>query len=293
MAQQIQLRRGTASAWTSANPTLAEGEAGVEVDTGKVKFGDGATAWVSLSYFGGSGDVVSVNGATGVVVLDADDIDDTATTNKFATAAQLSDVDGLATTYQPLDADLTTLAAGNIPTNLNASLDSLYVAIGDEGTIVAVATYSAGWPARPTADIVFWVSTDVAATAPGAATGDDIVILAQDPDILKADTSDTLTVGFDSSDYAAGTKSTGTYTPAAADGNFQVATNGGAHTLAPPATSCAIVIHYTNNGSAGTITTSGFTVVNGDSFTTTDTHEFLCYVTKVNDVSHLNVVALQ
>jgi hypothetical protein len=80
--------------------------------------------------------VDSVNGATGVVVLNADDIDDTSTTNKFATAAQLSAVDGLATTYQPLDADLSTLAAGNIPTNLNESLASQYVALPEtEGTV--------------------------------------------------------------------------------------------------------------------------------------------------------------
>jgi hypothetical protein len=63
--------------------------------------------------------------------------------------------------------------------------------------------------------------------------------------------------------------------------------------LAPPATSCSIVIHYTNNGSAGTITTSGFTAVTGDAFTTTNAHEFVCVVTKINDVSVLNVTALQ
>lgn len=50
MATQIKLRRGTASEWTSANPTLAAGEAGVETDTNKVKIGDGSTAWTSLNY---------------------------------------------------------------------------------------------------------------------------------------------------------------------------------------------------------------------------------------------------
>jgi len=114
-----------------------------------------------------------------------------------------------------------------------------------------------------------------------------------DADILKADTPDVLTAGFSASDHAAGTKDSGTYTPDPDDGNFQVAVNGGAHTLAPPSASCNIIIHYTNNGSAGAITTSGFTLVDGDSFTTTDGHEFLCYITKINDVSHLNVKALQ
>jgi len=51
---QIQVRRGTASSWTSANPTLAAGEWGYETDTGLAKIGNGSTAWTSLDYFGGS-----------------------------------------------------------------------------------------------------------------------------------------------------------------------------------------------------------------------------------------------
>lgn len=52
MPVQIQLRRGTASQWTSGNPTLAQGEIGVETDTGQFKVGTGSTAWTSLSYGG-------------------------------------------------------------------------------------------------------------------------------------------------------------------------------------------------------------------------------------------------
>ena len=51
MSQQIQVRRGTAAAWTAANPTLAIGEFGFETDTYKVKIGDGATAWNALGYW--------------------------------------------------------------------------------------------------------------------------------------------------------------------------------------------------------------------------------------------------
>jgi hypothetical protein len=50
MATKIQLRRDTASDWTSTNPTLAAGEFGWESDTNKFKIGDGATAWTSLAY---------------------------------------------------------------------------------------------------------------------------------------------------------------------------------------------------------------------------------------------------
>lgn len=46
-------RRGTASAWNSANPTLRAGELGIESDTGLVKIGDGSTQWIGLDYING------------------------------------------------------------------------------------------------------------------------------------------------------------------------------------------------------------------------------------------------
>ena len=46
----IKLRRDTATNWTSNNTVLAEGEFGYEKDTGKLKIGDGETAWASLPY---------------------------------------------------------------------------------------------------------------------------------------------------------------------------------------------------------------------------------------------------
>ena len=50
MAYQIQLRRDTAANWTSADPTMAQAELGFETDSGKLKIGDGSTAWTSLLY---------------------------------------------------------------------------------------------------------------------------------------------------------------------------------------------------------------------------------------------------
>ncbi len=100
-------------------------------------------------------------------------------------------------------------------------------------------------------------------------------------------------VGIAGTPYNAGTFSTGTYTPVYSNGNFQYATNNGAHTLAPPAAACTIVIEYVNGASAGTITTSGFTKVTGDSLTTTNGSKFFLYITKHQTYSSLNVQALQ
>ena len=50
MATKLQVRRDTAANWISSNPTLAQGEPGLETDTLLGKWGDGATAWNSLPY---------------------------------------------------------------------------------------------------------------------------------------------------------------------------------------------------------------------------------------------------
>lgn len=69
---RIQLRRDTASNWTSANPVLAAGEIGIETDTDQFKIGDGATAWSSLSY-GGLQGPAGADGATGPAGADGVD----------------------------------------------------------------------------------------------------------------------------------------------------------------------------------------------------------------------------
>lgn len=48
---KIQLRRGTASDWSTTNPVLLGGEIGIETDSGKFKIGDGSAHWSQLSYF--------------------------------------------------------------------------------------------------------------------------------------------------------------------------------------------------------------------------------------------------
>lgn len=113
-------------------------------------------------------------------------------------------------------------------------------------------------------------------------------------EIVTEDGGVTLAGGFDATEYDAGAQGGGgTFTPDPADGNFQKATNDGTHTLAPPGKTCSIVIQYTNTSGAGAVTTSGFTLVDGDTISTADGDDFLFYITEVNGFSYLNVKALQ
>ena len=111
----------------------------------------------------------------------------------------------------------------------------------------------------------------------------------------KLSGAQTLTGGFRVTAYSAGTKSTGTFTPDANNGNYQYATNGGAHTLAAPSNDCGIEILYTNNASAGTITFSGFQVGSstGDSLTTTNGHDFIISIRRINSIATYSIRALQ
>jgi hypothetical protein len=51
MATQIRLRNGSSSDWSTANPVLAQGEIGLELDTYNFKIGDGSSNWNDLPYF--------------------------------------------------------------------------------------------------------------------------------------------------------------------------------------------------------------------------------------------------
>jgi hypothetical protein len=99
-----------------------------------------------------------------------------------------------------------------------------------------------------------------------------------------------LTGGFTTDEYDNGTKTTGTFTPSPLNGAVQKCVNGGAFTLAPYTTkACSFLLNITNNGSAGAITTSGFTKVTGDAFDTTNAHIWRCFISYGTGGSHLHV----
>lgn len=101
MSATIQVRRGTASQWTSANPTLAAGEIGFESDTFKIKIGNGSTAWNSLQY------------AAGGNQFDTNIIFEGATADAYETTLQVTDPTADRTITLP-DASGTVITTGNL-----------------------------------------------------------------------------------------------------------------------------------------------------------------------------------
>tara|TARA_R110000868_G_scaffold187664_3_gene430189 strand:- start:2447 stop:3094 length:648 start_codon:yes stop_codon:yes gene_type:complete len=105
----------------------------------------------------------------------------------------------------------------------------------------------------------------------------------------------TVNGGFTITSNNLGTLTTGTTTLAVTNGPQQYMVNGGAHTLAAPIADGNFVLYILNNGSAGTITWSGFTVgaSPGDALTTTNTSKFFVSIMRVNSISTYIVKALQ
>jgi hypothetical protein len=131
---RIQVRRGTASQWSTTNPILAAGEMGVETDTNKFKFGNGTATWSALSYANAD--------TAGITEISQDAID-----------AALTMGTGLTKTYND-GANTITIAINDAVwanrayvdsavSALSNTADSTYIPLDDRGAVNGVASLNA------------------------------------------------------------------------------------------------------------------------------------------------------
>lgn len=101
MVTKLKIRRDNSTVWKHINPVLEQGEPAVELDTGKMKIGDGERPYVELPYTSSTtegtptiawGDITGTIASNGALA--------TALSNKEAKANK-----GIANGYAPLDED--------------------------------------------------------------------------------------------------------------------------------------------------------------------------------------------
>jgi hypothetical protein len=131
---RIQVRRGTASQWTSTNPILAAGEMGVETDSNLFKFGNGTSTWTALSYANNSD--VSIG-----------EISQDAINNALSLGAGLTKSynDGTNTIEITVDSDVIALKSyvDTAVSDLANTADVTYILQDDRGAVNGVASLNA------------------------------------------------------------------------------------------------------------------------------------------------------
>ena len=194
------------------------------------------------------------------------------------------------------DMNVANATGAAVRADLNTHLDALVTL--SSGSTAPSPTFANQWWADTTANILkrrnnantAWISVMDIAT--GLIIGTDVQ--AFDADTLKADINDILTAGFAGTDDDEGTFSSGTYTPVYTGGNFKKIVHGaGGFTIAVPAETSTIVTLLTNASASGTVVTSGYDKVTGDTIDNTGTNKFMLYHTRANSLSHLHIVAMQ
>lgn len=107
---------------------------GITSTVAELNFSDGVTSNIQTQL---NAKVTSVNAQTGVVVLDADDIDDTSTTNKFITAGELTKLSGIEALADVTDTANVTSAGALMDSEL-ADITAIKTLLAPDNTTISI-----------------------------------------------------------------------------------------------------------------------------------------------------------
>ena len=196
---------------------------------------------------------------------------------------------GSSTGTTTLNSGLSSSSSNTLTLPITAS-DTL-AALGTAQTFSAAQTFTDG-------DLLLKGSSSGAMTlhAPAAASTYSQTYQAASGTVADLDVAgQAMTGGVHITPTAIGTVSSGTTTIDCGTSPLQWFTNGGASTIAAPANDSSCLVYSVNNGSAGALSFSGFTVgaSTGDALDTTSGHKFTISIWRINGVSAYRIASMQ
>jgi hypothetical protein len=220
---RIQVRRGLASEWTSANPVLAAGEMGVETNTNLFKFGNGTSTWTALAYANNSDVAIgeisqdAINNALSlgagltktyddgansiVITVDTDVISTKTFATSQASAAQAAAIAAAATDATTKASAAQTAAAADATTKANAAQAAAEATAAADATTKANAAQAAAEDYTDTAvnsvsnSLSGYLETGERGSAGGVASLDSNAKILQSELPLGSFTADIATTG--------------------------------------------------------------------------------------------------
>ncbi len=160
----IKFRRDTAANWATTNPTLAAGEAGLETDSGLVKYGNGTSAWADLQYTTTASIRTKVQNATGSTIAKGSVVYINGANGDNPTIA-LADADTEATSSKTLGIVIADIANGAQGYVIESGLiTNLNTAAATAGQSVWLSSTAGGFvfgapPAKPAHSVYLGVVT--------------------------------------------------------------------------------------------------------------------------------------
>lgn len=118
----LQVRRGSGENWNSVNPTLSNGELGLNIDNGLFKIGDGLTAWTSLPYYPG----IPLSSGTGIGFVEHKDSNNVITGITVFNALKAGSNIELSLSGNDI------VIAGSSPTTVSQGTGIVVVQVGDD-----------------------------------------------------------------------------------------------------------------------------------------------------------------
>lgn len=253
----------------------------------------------------GAGSVDSVNGDPGPnIVLDLDDIGDGAT-NKAFTSTEKAKLAGVATGATANDTDANLKARANhtgtqsADTITDGTTNKAFtateqtklggIAAGAEVNVVDSVAGKTGAVSLVKGDVGLGNVDNTSDASKPVSTAQQTAL---DAKVTKA--NDTGLGGFTAASKNLGNLGSAV-TIAPTNGNIQHGTNSAAVVITAPSTAgvYTIIVEIVNSATAGAVTLSGFTKIDGDAFTATNGHKFQVHIAKTNSAVTATVKALQ